>query len=152
MLTPWNTRSNVMMDPFTRDPFFKELLSGIEAPFQTGSLLRGTNVGVCVDVLERDTEYLLIADLAGIPKENIDVHIEANGFLNIMANKVESRNLPSEFYICQERNCGRIQKRVKLPVNADVDRVVAVNRDGCLILTIPKLAVGAGGIKKLAIL
>ena len=146
MLTPWTIRN---VDPFmARDPFFQEVLGdvGLQKP------LRSVGVAsVCVDLVERVNDFLMIADLAGIPKENIDLQIETNNVITITANKIESREVPTDFYHRQERSFGRMVRSITLPLNANLEQCKATYRDGCLILEVPKLAATKGGFRKLMI-
>ena len=147
MLSPWSSRT---VDPFmVRDPFFADVLGdvGVRRPLRT---LGASNV--CVDLLERVNDYLLIADLPGIPKESIDLQIEANHVVTIVANKIESKEVPTDWYHRQERVFGRMTRSINVPLDANLEQCKATFRDGCLILEIPKLAATAkGGFRKLTI-
>ncbi len=88
------------MSSFVNDPFFAStsgfsdpflgkrslLVSGL--PVSSGMSLTGTLVfKINVDVLDGSKEYIVMAELPGVPKDKVDVMIE-NNILTIKAEKI----------------------------------------------------------------
>jgi len=105
------------------------------------ALLGGVNSGnFPVDIIEKTDHFLVSAELAGIPKEKIDLKIdESSHSVIISAEKEESYEMDkADWKRRGERSFGRIQRVIQLPPGADVENTVATNKDGVLCLKIPK--------------
>ncbi len=89
-----------------------------------------------MDVKEKETEYLVEAELPGIAKD--DIKIEFDDYtLKIMVAKNESAEEYQESYICKERYHSSMQRTVYLPY-AKADGIKATLTDGILYLTIQR--------------
>jgi HSP20 family protein len=98
-----------------------------------------SDVFLPVDVIEKPNEFQVYCDLPGVPKENIDVKVDAANTLSICAVKPELYEIgKNDWRRRSERNCGRIHKLVRLPNSADVENANATTKDGVLIITTPK--------------
>jgi len=91
-----------------------------------------------VDIEENDDSYLIRADVPGVDKKDIDVHLE-NGVLSITGEKhVEKETGKGTKYHRTERYSGSFARRFTLPNTIKADKVDATYRDGVLSLKIPK--------------
>ena len=59
-----------------------------------------------VDVIENKKEFILITDLPGFDKKNVNIEIEKNRALSITANSKINEESNDEFYRIRERNDG----------------------------------------------
>ena len=96
------------------------------------------NLSFRLDVSEKPDAYVVKADLPGIPKDNVHVHLE-NGVLSLEAEKKESKDEKGETYHIQERSYGKYRRSVRLPKPIDEDKVGASFENGVLSITIPKV-------------
>jgi HSP20 family protein len=92
-----------------------------------------------VDLYETSGGFVLIAELPGLGRDQIEIHAE-EGRLVIRGDRATGQ-VPCEQYHRVERGHGRFSRAFLLPEPIDVDGVVADLKDGLLTVTIPK----AGG-------
>ena len=94
-----------------------------------------------VDLYETGTEFVLIAELPGLTRDQIEVHAEEDRIL-IRGERTGAagRDIPCEQYHRVERGHGRFARAFALPEAIDVDRVSADLKDGVLTVTMPKAA------------
>jgi HSP20 family molecular chaperone IbpA len=103
-----------------------------ENPVEATSRLR--TVVPAVDIYENNDEILLIADMPGISKENVEVHID-NGRLSLSGSreiKMEGAATWEEF------GDVRFYRAFSVPQSIDIAKVNAALRDGVLKLHLPK--------------
>ncbi len=91
-----------------------------------------------IDVLEFDKHYQLIADMPGVPKDNLKVSVKHNELM-IESCIEKEENKENEVIHHRERFQGCYQRIIKLPDNCDVDSIKAKLNDGVLELTIQKI-------------
>ena len=90
-----------------------------------------------VDIKEKEEEYLLVADLPGLDKENIDLHYE-NNVLSIHAQQEREEEKHEEGkYIRRERS-SRSYSRQFLIENVAEDEIQASFENGVLTVNLPK--------------
>jgi HSP20 family protein len=91
-----------------------------------------------LDVVERNGEFVVKAELPGVKKEDIDVSVE-NGLLTITAeSKSEHEEKEGDRIIRQERRYGRYVRSLRLGKAVDEKQVKASYKDGVLELVLPK--------------
>ncbi|GAB4090335.1 Hsp20/alpha crystallin family protein [Hydrogenophaga soli] len=134
------TRSG-LLDDFFRDVapgFFVKPLHGDPLPSQ-----------IKVDVSETPQAYVLKADLPGVQKEDIHVHVEGN-LVSLSAEvRQEDRQTDGEKVLRSERYVGSVARNFQLPQDLDPAQAKAKFDNGVLTLTLPKKQ--ASGGQKLAI-
>ena len=89
-----------------------------------------------VDLYETADGFVLMAELAGITREQIEVQVTDNRIL--IRGERSSRHGHGEQYHRVERGHGRFSRAFALPEPIDVESVTADLRDGILTVTIPK--------------
>jgi HSP20 family protein len=92
-----------------------------------------------VDLYETAGGFVLIAELPGLSRDQIEIHAE-DGRVVIRGERATGQ-VPCEQYHRVERGHGRFSRAFLLPEPIDVDGVVADLKDGLLTVNIPK----AGG-------
>ena len=91
-----------------------------------------------VDILDREKELLVRAELPGVEKDDIDVTI-AGGRLMIEAEReFEEVDEKDEFYR-HELGYGKLMRTVMLPEEVDPEAIHAELKDGILTITLPKV-------------
>jgi HSP20 family protein len=91
-----------------------------------------------VDVIDRDDEVVVKAEIPGVKKE--DIHISLTG--NVMTIKGETKREEKEekgdYFRC-EISQGAFSRMLTLPADVDDTKAKAEVRDGMLEITLPKL-------------
>ena len=91
-----------------------------------------------VDVIENEKEFILITDLPGFDKKNVNIEIEENRALSITANSKINKESNDEFYRIRERNDGSYYRKFDLPKNIVINKINAQFNNGALIIKLPK--------------
>ena len=89
-----------------------------------------------VDILEKDDELVVLADMPGAKGDQIDVHFE-DGTLAIHA-KVEPRQDPKVQYLINEYGVGDYYRNFKVSEAIDPEKITAEFANGVLTLHLPK--------------
>jgi HSP20 family protein len=89
-----------------------------------------------VDLIEKADELLVMADLPGAKREEIDIEFE-NGSLTIHA-KVAQRRPENSTYALREFGVGDYYRTLRVSEQIDPARITAEYRDGVLFLHLPK--------------
>jgi HSP20 family protein len=90
------------------------------------------------DVYETEAEFLIIANLAGIERDNIEVSFHDN-YLRIGGNR--THHIPSETpvkYHRLEMGHGNFERIFRIPVSIDEDGIEALFLDGLLTVRMKK--------------
>ncbi len=92
----------------------------------------------CVDVIDREGDFLIKAELPGVDKKDINITI-ANNVLTLEANmRKEEKEEKGEYYR-QEICRGSYQRTFALPAAVKENEAKASFKNGILELTIPKM-------------
>jgi HSP20 family protein len=119
---------------FDMDQFFNEFL----APGATRSRA-GTFFAPSVDIREVDDHYEITAELPGVKKEDIHVHV-VDGVLTLEAEtSQEDREEKEGKLIRQERRYGKFMRSFNLGSDVHEGDIKASFEDGVLTLQAPKI-------------
>lgn len=89
-----------------------------------------------VDVFEDDASITLLADLPGVPREQLQVRVDGD---NLVIEAVASTSGPQDMeLVYSEAQCPAYRRQFTLSRELDASRIEAHLRDGVLRLTIPK--------------
>jgi len=91
-----------------------------------------------VDIIDRDTEIVVRAELPGVAKDDIDLSITDNTVTIKATTSHEEKEEKGNYYRC-EISRGSFSRTVALPGDVDADNAKASFNDGILELTMPKL-------------
>lgn len=95
-----------------------------------------------LDVSEKDSAYVVRADLPGVNKDDIRVDIDGN-LVSISAEiKRQSEKKEGEAVVYSERYQGKAYRSFTLDCSVDAAKSQASYKDGVLELTLPKQANG----------
>lgn len=89
-----------------------------------------------VDVTEQDDRLIVVADLPGLHRENVDVEIR-NGQLVISGERRNESEQRQGEYRMTERSYGKFAREVPLPEGVNPDDISARFEDGVLRIEIP---------------
>jgi HSP20 family protein len=92
---------------------------------------------LAVDIIERDDNYLLRADVPGIEADEITIEVE-NDVLTVSAEHEESEEEEKDHYLRRERRYGSASRSITLPKGVTPDQVEATCKDGVVEVSVPK--------------
>ena len=96
-----------------------------------------TNWSPAVYIKEEDDRYVIIADVPGVPLENIDITVD-DGVLTVKGTRDWADSEEKDGFKRVERARGTFTRRFSLPDNANQETVEASGKDGVLQVVIPK--------------
>jgi HSP20 family protein len=91
-----------------------------------------------VDIIDRDAEVEVRAELPGVEKKDLDVSLSDNTVTLKGSTRHEEKEEKGDYYR-SEITTGSFARTLTLPGNVDSDRAKATFRDGILVLTVPKV-------------
>lgn len=91
-----------------------------------------------IDVLETDTELLVIATMAGTRPEDIVLHLH-NDFLTIRGRR-SSPNVGQARYFFEECYWGKFSRTIVLPVDVRGEMATSEYKNGVLTIRLPKIS------------
>jgi HSP20 family protein len=91
-----------------------------------------------VDLYETTDRYVLIAELAGLTRDDIEIQVQ-DGTVTLQGRR-RSPAVPCERYHRVERGHGAFKRRFSVPVPIDTRGVIADLKEGVLTVTLPKSA------------
>ncbi|MCK2182428.1 Hsp20/alpha crystallin family protein [Halomonas getboli] len=91
-----------------------------------------------VDILDKDAEVVVRAEVPGIAREDLDVSVTDRTVTIKGESHKKSEEKDEEYYRC-EISRGSVLRTVELPCDIDADKAEASFRDGVLELTLPKI-------------
>ena len=89
-----------------------------------------------VEVLQRDKEFVIRADLPGINKDNVKVELRDDSIV-LSGERQEERKEEREGFLRTERSYGSFYREIPLPPDVDTSQATATFRDGVLEITMP---------------
>lgn len=90
-----------------------------------------------VDVIDRDEEIFVRAEMPGVTKDDLDVSLSDN-MLTIRAKVQQEKKEEKGHYYRREMSRGEFQRSLRLPANVEGDKTKANFKDGILELVVPK--------------
>jgi len=96
-----------------------------------------------VDVIDRDSEIHVRAELPGVEKKDIDVSLTDRTVTIKASTRTEKKEEKGDYYR-QEISTGQVSRTVTLPAEVDGEKATAEFKDGLLEVTIPKTAAAKG--------
>ncbi|KAL2643884.1 hypothetical protein R1flu_011471 [Riccia fluitans] len=135
------------------DPFF--LSSSIVDPFEGFSLFDrrpfegfanfsqdvSSVANTRVDWVETPEAHVFKADLPGLKKEEVKIHVEDDQFLSISGERNKEQVDEKDSYRRVERSYGKFHRQFRLPENSKVQEIAAKMENGVLTVTVPKAEV-----------
>lgn len=92
-----------------------------------------------LDLIEKENEYKMIADLPGLTEKDINIEV-SDDLLKLTGEKKEEReegDENSDFHVC-ERRFGSFSRVVRMPEGIDQSKVEATVKNGVLTIRLPK--------------
>ena len=108
----------------------------IHRPWGFSREIRGWNPSV--DLYETPDAIVVEADLPGVRKEDVTVHVE-NGDLVLQGWRSLEKSHSDGRYHTMERSSGHFMRQMKLPESVEKDAIQAEFTDGVLRVILPKI-------------
>ena len=89
-----------------------------------------------VDVVRRDGNIIVRADIPGIKPEDVKIEVD-NDVLTVSGEHEERTEEKEEDYVRRERRYGSFSRSLALPRGVDPKDITATTHDGVLEVTIP---------------
>lgn len=124
------TLLNTSWNPLT------ELRREMDRLFDNFSATEGTQVPLC-DLEEKGDNYLLTAEMPGVPKDNVRVEVIDNQVV-ISGEQSSEERKDEGGTVYSERRYGKFQRSFSLPTQVDAEKVQASYDNGILRVMIPK--------------
>lgn len=96
-----------------------------------------------VDVIDRDGEVVVKANLPGVDPNDVEVTVSEN-MVNIKGQSTQEKEEQRGNYYRRERYYGAFQRSIPLDTRVVADQARATFKNGVLEITVPKVE-GAGG-------
>jgi HSP20 family protein len=110
----------------------------------------GTAIAPAVDVVEKDKEYEITAELPGLDEKNIELKL-SNGVLTLKGEKKEEKEQRDKDYYMSERRYGSFLRSFQVPEGVDSAKIEASFSKGVLTVKLPKTAEAQKSEKTIAI-
>jgi HSP20 family protein len=127
--------------PFGRRAF------DLEVPWPRAA---GIAIAPAVDVVEKDKEYEITAELPGLDEKNIELKL-SNGVLTLKGEKKEEKEQRDKDYYMSERRYGSFLRSFQVPEGVDSAKIEASFSKGVLTVKLPKTAEAQKSEKTIAI-
>ncbi len=90
-----------------------------------------------MDISERESEYLVIAELPGVKKEDVKITFE-NDLLTVQGER-KPYVIPAEAHVLfNEMRVREFSRSIRIPVEIDVNNISAELENGILRIVLPK--------------
>ena len=129
-----------MSNLIRRDPFDDLLRGFFVRPVDMTAGIQGEAPQMRVDVKEDESAYQVHAELPGIKKEDIHVHIDGPVVSISAERKQEKEVKEGERILRPERYFGKVSRSFQLGQEIDEGKSSAKFNDGVLELSLPKKA------------
>ena len=134
MMTPFEEMERMFEESFPR-----QWMRGWSWPLMGGMSRSSRMMAPRVDLIDRDDEVLLRAEVPGVHKEDLDISVTENTLTLHGSNNKEKKTEDGDYY-CHEIAQGEFSRTVSLPGMVDTDKARAKFTDGLVEITIPKLS------------
>lgn len=91
-----------------------------------------------VDIIDRDNELVVKAELPGVDKKDLDISVTKNTVTIQGSTRHEEKKEKGDYYRC-EISRGSYSRTLTLPAEVNEDKAKADFKDGVLELTLPKI-------------
>ena len=103
-----------------------------------------------IDVSETESNYLVIMDLPGVEKKDVEVNL-SNGVLTVLGERKTSERCDEKKQIWDETIYGTFNRSFELTSDIVEDKIKAKFKDGVLNIAIPKAEEGKPEVKQIAV-
>lgn len=132
---PWYQEVDQLFDQMLGRPFFPRRRSLMP---EGAELAAAADFSApAVEVIERDDEYEVVAEVPGLDESEIEVKV-ANGVLTIAGEKAREQKKHQKDIFMSERRYGYFSRSLTLPSGVDSEKIEAHMAKGLLKVRLPK--------------
>lgn len=102
---------------------------------RSGGMQRASEWAPSVDVLHREGDLLVRAELPGVKLEDVDITVQ-DGMLTISGERKQEDEKQEAGYYVRERRYGSFRRSMQLPEGVDEEKIHARFEDGVLEVTL----------------
>ena len=127
------------MTTMTRwQPFgeFADLHERLDRLFERMTNGEGQPALPAVDVIRRDEEIVIRADMPGIKPDEVKIEVE-DDVLTVSGEHQEEKEEKKDNFLRRERSYGSFSRSLSLPPGVDAEAIEANSKDGMLEVTVP---------------
>jgi len=97
-----------------------------------------TSTGVYppINIFEKGGDLVLVAELPGIRKEDLQLQVKENT-LRLAGQRALNYGENISYHRI-ERNTSKFDRTLKLPINVESDKIKAAYKDGILVISLPR--------------
>ena len=134
MAQQWNPLQDLMVLQDRMNRLFEDAGRGIRRNEEPAST---TIWSPAVDIYETDGEIMVQAELPGMDRKDISLHLE-NNVLTIRGDRQFKKETKEDNYHRIERSYGAFSRSFSIPTTVDEDKIRADYKDGVLKIALPK--------------
>jgi HSP20 family protein len=90
------------------------------------------------DLIESEKDFQVHVDLPGVDPADLEVSIEGNKYLILKAERKHVHEEKNDKVHTMERSFGTVQRKIRLPLNAELEQATTNFTHGVLTIKIPK--------------
>jgi HSP20 family protein len=90
-----------------------------------------------LDLAETEKEFVIRAEVPGVPRENLDAHLEGD-ILTLTGHRERNVRETNENVLWEERETGKFIRTIRLPKAVEANKVEALYNEGILTVRLPK--------------
>jgi len=109
-----------------------------------------TDVSTSVDMFEEGDELVIKAEMPGMKKEDISIDF-ADDVISISGEKKTEEKVERKDYFREERSYGSFSRKLRLPVEIQIDKTSASFKDGVLEIRMPKSETEKQKVRKIKV-
>lgn len=129
--------SLVRYEPYNLFDQFNSDLSRLLGTTASRNLAAAGEWMPAVDIREEEDRYLLVADLPGVDRKDVEITVEEH-VLTFKGERTTEKDESSEGYQRRERVHGEFLRQFTLPDTADTENIRATVTAGVLEIEVPK--------------
>lgn len=115
------------------------LQEALDVAQETGyfeGMTTSTGVYPSVNIFEKRGDLVLVAELPGIKKDDLQLQVKGNT-VRLAGERVVNYGENISYHRI-ERNSSKFDRTLKLPINVEEDQVKAEYKDGILVIFLPR--------------
>lgn len=109
-----------------------------------------TDVSTSVDMFEEGEDLIIKAEMPGLKKNEISIDF-ADDVVTISGEKKSEEKTERKDYYCVERSFGSFSRKLRLPVEIQIDKTHALFKDGVLEIRMPKSEAAKQKTRKISV-
>lgn len=108
------------------------------------------DVFTSVDMFEEGGDLIIKAEMPGLKKDEISIDF-SDDVVTISGEKKSEEKTERKDYYCVERSFGSFSRKLRLPIEIQIDKTRAQFKDGVLEIRMPKSETAKQKVRKIAV-